>query len=134
MDDLRTDNLKKAVEALNKSINDYDKNKESELSETLRSGVIHNFETAYEVCWKFMQRLIEVNLNLGITKISKKEFYRVCAENELISDVRKWWFFNESRNKTSHVYLDSVAEEVLAAAYDFLPEAVKLIKTVEEIK
>jgi len=32
--------------------------------ETLKSGLIHNFETAYELCWKFMKRWLEKNQSI----------------------------------------------------------------------
>jgi nucleotidyltransferase substrate binding protein (TIGR01987 family) len=127
--------LKNAVNALQKSIAAYDKfgADNNELFETLRSGVIQNYEVAYELCWKFMKRWLEQNIRPDIAMgISRKEFFRIAAENCLITDVEKWWDFHDSRNKTSHIYDGAVADDVFAAAKAFLPYAENLLLSLEQ--
>ncbi len=62
---LELDRLVKAVDALN-----------ADLRDTVKAGVIKNFEVAYEQCGKFIQRWIREN--------------RMTARYELISDPLSW--------------------------------------------
>ena len=62
---LDIDPLKNAVNALEASVCDYDEysSKGCTLKNTLRSGVIQNFEVAYELSWKFMKRWLSFNVS-----------------------------------------------------------------------
>jgi len=134
-DKLDITNLKNAVLALEKCISTYNEfaGKSENLKESLRSAVIKNFEVAYEVCWKFMKRWMEINVDSNIIeKITRKEFYRLTAEHGLISNLNEWWDFHESRNKTAHLYSEVTAEEVFGTALVFLPIAQNFIKKYEE--
>ena len=127
--------LKNAVEALRKSIDVYKENcnRDIDLSESLRSGVIQNFEVAYELSWKFMKRWLEINISPGIIMgVTRKEFYRIAAENLLITDVEKWRDFHEGRNRTSHIYDGIVAEDILRTAFDFLPYVRNFLSWLEQ--
>ncbi|MDR3338183.1 MAG: nucleotidyltransferase substrate binding protein [Treponema sp.] len=127
--------LKNAVQALQKSIDVYEKNGDDDidLSDTLRSGVIQNFEVAYELSWKFMKRWLEMNISADIVSgVSRKEFYRIAAENLLISDVEEWWSFHEGRNKTSYTYDSITAEDVLETALKFSPYSKDFISRLEQ--
>jgi nucleotidyltransferase substrate binding protein (TIGR01987 family) len=91
---------------------------------TLRSGVIQNFEVAYELCWKSMKRWLEMNHGADAADVfTKKELFRKSAEAGLIADSANWFAFYRARNKTSHIYAEDVAEEVLDAAKKFMPDA-----------
>jgi nucleotidyltransferase substrate binding protein (TIGR01987 family) len=134
-DKLDITSLKNAVQALRKSIDVYEKNRDADvdLSNTLRSGVIQNFEVAYELSWKFMRRWLEANISSDIVMgVTRKEFYRIAAENLLIPDVEIWWNFHEGRNKTSHTYDSIVADDVLDTAMKFLPYANDFITRLEQ--
>ena len=133
---LDTTKLKGAVAALQRSVdayNEFTQTYSEKLKEPLRTAVIKNFEVAYEVCWKFMKRWMEINIDPDIFESkTRKEFYRLAAENGLISDLNEWWEFHESRNKTAHLYSEATAEEVFETALEFLPIAQKFIKEYEE--
>jgi nucleotidyltransferase substrate binding protein (TIGR01987 family) len=134
-DKLDITSLKNAVQALRKSIDVYEKNSDADidLSDTLRSGVIQNFEVAYELSWKFIKRWLEINISADIvTGVTRKEFYRIAYENLLIPDVEAWWNFHEGRNKTSHIYDGIVADDVLDTAMKFLPYANDFITRLEQ--
>jgi len=91
---------------------------------TFRSGIIQNFEIAYEQCWKAMKRWIEENVApdvlFGTPRI---ELFRRAAENGLIDDVEQWMTFHQARNSTSHIYSADIAAEVYETAVRFVPEA-----------
>ena len=100
--------------------------------ETSRAGVIHNFETAYELCWKIMKRWLDKNFNVeSETSKSKKQLFRIAGEYALIDNFALWVTFNEKRNLTAHTYNENTAEEVYIIAVKFLPEAKKFLSILE---
>jgi nucleotidyltransferase substrate binding protein (TIGR01987 family) len=132
---LNLSSLRKAVAALAQSIHVFEQydDKSSELYDTLRSGVIQNFEVAYELSWKFMKRWLEMNISPDIvTGVSRKEFYRIAAQNGLIREVEPWWEFHACRNRTSHIYNLNAAEDVSLSATKFLPYAEQLLVDLEQ--
>jgi len=99
--------------------------------ETFRSGIIQNFEIAYELCWKTMKRWIEENVSpdvlFGVPRI---ELFRRAAENGLIDSVEHWMAFHQARNSTSHIYSATVAIEVYEVAVRFAPEAETFLQNI----
>ncbi|MDR0517135.1 MAG: nucleotidyltransferase substrate binding protein [Fibromonadaceae bacterium] len=129
--------LANAINALAEGIEIYKESKENSDTKintlnTLQAGVIQNFEVAYELSWKFMKRWLEKNINPNITLgISRKEFYRIAKEHQLISDSEKWLEFHEARNETSHSYDKEIADDVLKISFEFLNVAKKFFITLE---
>lgn len=98
----------------------------------IMAGVIQNFEFTYELCWKFMKRWLEANISYeAVDGVSRKELFRIAAENRLIDDISKWIDFHQARNKTSHIYDEDVAEKVYVITKEFLPEAKVLLQRIE---
>lgn len=61
---LNVDSLRKSIAVLHRSLEVAQAHKDNEvLKDTLRSGVIQNFEVSYEQCWKMMKRWLEVNIS-----------------------------------------------------------------------
>lgn len=136
--ELDISSLKKAITSLESSLNVYEdfasvKNTNEEVLNTLRAGVIQKFEFTYELAWKMMKRWLDLNLNPDVTLgVTKKELFRLSAENALIGDVSKWFTFQTSRNRTSHTYSENVAEEVFVRAKEFLPYVKKFYTQLEK--
>ena len=130
--------LVNSINSLDSSIQTYNKLSKIDLItekdlETVKSGVIQNFEVAYEQCWKFMKRWIEENVSPDLAEgVSRKELYRVSAENKLISDVEDWMRFNKSRNLTSHIYNFKVSDITFKSALEFINVAKDFQKRIEE--
>lgn len=126
--------LKKAVNALKDSYASNQNNKslsEKDL-ETLKSGVIKNFEMTYELCWKFMKHWLEQNAGSEVMDAqTMKELFRIAAEHRLIKDVEIWFTYQKARNKTSHIYDEKTAEAVYEDAVRFAADARELLKTLE---
>jgi len=98
---------------------------------TFRSGIIQNFEIAYELCWKTMKRWIEENVSPDILfGVPRIELFRRAAENGLIDDVENWMTFHQARNSTSHIYSAGIAAEVYEAAVRFVPEAETFLQNI----
>jgi hypothetical protein len=88
---LNLQSLTKSIAALRTSIEVYDKNwatVDEDVQDTLRAGVIQNFEVAYEQSWKMMQRWIKSNVSPedGEHPRTRKELFRIAARKGLIQN------------------------------------------------
>ena len=105
---------------------------DEEEKEVIRAGVVQNFEFTYELCWKFMKRWIEENISTEIADgVTRRELFRLSAENRLIIDVGKWMECHNARNKTSHTYDENIADEVYQTAVEFLQLAKDFLAQLE---
>ena len=103
------------------------------MRESLRSGVIQNFEVAYELSWKFMKKWLAYNIgNSMVDGIPRFELFKLAMEHGLISDSEIWFDFHDARNKTSHEYSENIAEFVFGQALIFLPYAKTFLETLEK--
>jgi len=99
----------------------------------IKAGVIQHFEFTYELCWKFMKRWLEMNVSPAAADgVTRRELFRLGAENRLIDDVEQWMRYHEARNLTSHIYEPEIAERVYNTAHDFAPDAARLLAALEE--
>lgn len=129
--------LQKAVGSLDRAIKVAGKMIEGEVDtdqeEVIRAGVIQNFEFTYELCWKFIQRWLEVNtVGQIVDKFTMKELFRMAAERQLIQNVEAWFEYHKARNKTSHIYDEVVAESVYETVLRFLGDAKVLLEILKE--
>ncbi|TAK20697.1 MAG: nucleotidyltransferase [Chloroflexota bacterium] len=98
----------------------------------VKSGVIQHFEFTYELCWKFVKRWFEMNVGPSVADgVTRRELFRMAAENRLIADVEAWMRHHDARNLTSHTYDPRVAERVYAAAHGFAADARGLLAALE---
>ncbi|MEI7788854.1 MAG: nucleotidyltransferase substrate binding protein [Chlorobiaceae bacterium] len=129
--------LHRAIVSLEKSIFSYRSLSENSTLthddiDTVKAGVIQNFEVAYEQCWKFMKRWIEQNVSPDIVDgVTRRELFRVSAENRLIDDVSVWMEFHQSRNLTAHTYDAENAGHAFSAALIFIDSAKDFLKRLE---
>ena len=131
--------LEKAVSSLAISIDVYfqfeqkQKNESTEnILNVLKSGVIHKFKVTYEQCWKFMKRWIEENDSPNIVDgVTRRELFRISAENKLILDEETWMNFHKSRNLTLHTYDKKNAEESFNISVAFLKEALNFLARIK---
>lgn len=86
----------KAIQSLETALRVYDsysskQSQDPELVQTLKAGVVQNFEFTYELAWKFIKRWLELNVGDNTTKqvFTRRETYRYAAEAGLIDDVKK---------------------------------------------
>lgn len=142
---LELEALENSISALDNSIEVYKKISDNnndfsehlandkKLIDTLRSGVIQNFEVAFEQSWKFIVRWLNENVSYGIAQgITKKELFRLAAEHLLIDNVSKWIEFKNYINSTSHIYSELTAENVFKSASEFPPYVKYLLKRLKE--
>ncbi len=129
--------LQKGVASLERSIgvagSEIKGEVDTDIEEVIRAGVIQNFEFTYELCWKFIQRWLEVNVGASyVSGITRRELFRLAAEQKLIDDVDNWAEYHEARNETSHTYDQDKAEDVFTVAKKFLQDAKQLLANLEK--
>ncbi len=133
---LELESLKKAIDALGRSLRvaqEQASSKDADLVETLRAGVVQNFEVAYEQTWKMMKRWIETQISpVEVDGVTRRQLFRICHENRLIDDVDVWMAFHKARNETSHTYDAKTAEDVFAVAGAFWPAASEVLARIAE--
>lgn len=104
-----------------------------EHKEVLRAGVIQNFEFTYELCWKFMKRWLENNLGATyVDGVSRKDLFRLAAEQRLIENIEGWMEYHYARNLTAHTYNLDKAQEVFLSAQKFIRDAKLLLNRLIE--
>ncbi len=102
------------------------------LQTAVKAGVIKHFEFTYELSWLFIKRWLEANVspNTG-DGVTRRELFRLGAENRLIDDVDRWMRYHRARNRTSHTYRERTANEVYAVIPAFLTDAQLLLAALE---
>lgn len=134
---LELGSLRKAVDSLERALQATEFSSEFEsfspiVQETLRAGVVQNFEVAYEQCWKMMKRWIETNVSAEAADgVTRRELFRQSAEQKLIADVDEWMLFHQTRNLTAHTYDAETANDAYHDAVGFLPLAKQLLARLE---
>ncbi len=129
--------LRKAVESLEKTLKVVDDRAfmarlNTDQKDAVRAGVIQNFEFTYELCWKFMKRWLEVNLgSTYVEGVTRRELFRLSAENRLLTDVDRWMEYHDARNEIAHTYDEDTAQDVFQTASNFLADAKKLLQALE---
>ena len=94
----------------------------------IRAGVTQHFEFTYELCWKFMKRWLKTVAGRNdVDGISRRELFRIAAAEKLIDNPTTWFDIHTARNRTSHIYDEATAAEVLAVALTFHPLAADLL-------
>ena len=131
--------LRKAIESLERAVsltNDdtFFAGLSDEARETIKSGVIQNFEVAYEPCWKYVQRWLRENHPAEQAEIprARKELFRLAARFGLIEDPLPWFAYGDARNLTSHTYNEDTAESVFQTAILFAKDARQLLQKLQE--
>ena len=131
---LYLDSLTKSIDALARSVKTAGSldTSDDDLRETVRAGVIQNFEVAYEQRWKMMKRWLEENIGRTyVDGVTHRELFRLAAESRLITDVERWMDYHTARNQTSHTYDAATAQSVFEKATHFADDAKQLLRALE---
>lgn len=103
-----------------------------EEQDTIKAGVIQNFEFTYELCWKFLKRWLGNNLGSAyVDGVSRRELFRLGVEHRLINNVDAWMEYHDRRNETAHTYDENTAEEVFETARKFIKDAEEFLANLE---
>ncbi len=122
------DKLEKSILILEQSYNETEVLlAQSEVSEiiknTLRGGVIQNFEVVYEMSWKFIKRYLEISEDVNtISVLVRKDLFRYAHSKNMINDVSTWFNFHRLRNESAHTYNEIIALDIYYIIPTFLIE------------
>ena len=134
---LQLDHLSHSIDALSALMEvAEDDSRMSRFSETeqagIIAGVVKNFEITYELSWKLIARWLDDNLTPGIADgVTKRNLYRLAAEQHLIQDVDRWMAHHQARNQTAHIYDHQGALRVYQATREFANDARALYAALE---
>ena len=93
----------------------------------VRDAVIQRFEYTYELAWKAIKRFLEtVQGENDVDQWSRRDLFRVAAEQGLVTDPRPWFTYNLMRNLSS-TYHEETAERVVSVTADFSHDCEQLI-------
>jgi nucleotidyltransferase substrate binding protein (TIGR01987 family) len=102
----RFQSYKQALAQLTKFID------KGELNELEKQGLIKAFEYTHELAWKLLKAFLS---RQGTQEIyGSRDATRAAFNLELIEDGESWMRMIEDRNRTSHTYNQTVAEEIAA--------------------
>ena len=121
--DLKLAPLQKALSSLERAI-------QQPINEFSRDSVIQRFEYTFELCWKYLQRVLEADRPSEDPSI--KGILREAAKQNLIQDLDLWFKFHESRNLTSHTYNENTAQEVYNVAIKLPEKAHQLLEVLKK--
>jgi len=97
-----------------------------EKSDVVRDSAIQRFEFTYELSWKTLKAYLEEK---GLKELyAPKEVIRSAFQAGLISNDTTWLDMVETRNETSHIYNEDMAEKVYNKLSAYLPLIEKLLQ------
>jgi len=116
----KTENLKKQ---LKKAFAKLDESLNLPKTEIVRDSAIQRFEFTFELLWKTFKAMLEEKgaKELYFPRDVIKEAFRA----KLIEENEEWLDMLESRNQTSHLYKEAMAEKI----YNQLPKYRDLINS-----
>lgn len=111
-------NLKKAYKKLVEVSNLYDGK-----DEIVRDSLIQRFEFTYELTHKTLKEAMKY---LGVTLENSfpRTIYKKAYVNNLISDDKVWINLLEDRNVTSHIYNETLSDEIAYRIVNLYVEAI----------
>ena len=103
----RFSNYKKALLQLKKFID------KGELNELEEQGLIQSFEYTYELAWNTLKDFLQVKGNTGV--FGPIDAIRAAFKEDIIFDGEGWMKMHRDRNRSSHSYNETIAQEVIEA-------------------
>jgi nucleotidyltransferase substrate binding protein (TIGR01987 family) len=85
--------------------------KKQNLSDLEKQGTIQAFEFTHELAWNLLKDYFEFQGTTSIT--GSRDASREAFNKNVISSGEVWMEMIKSRNKTSHTYNKSVADEIV---------------------
>jgi len=98
---------------------------EKEKTDIVRDSAIQRFEFTFELAWKTMKAYVEEK---GARVLFPKDAIKEAFRARIISDGDGWLDMLETRNMTSHIYGEVMAEKVYTRLKNYLPLIESLIK------
>ena len=126
----RLEVFRNAIARLNEVI---EISKQRSLNQFERDSLIKRFEFSYEMAWKLMMSYEKDNGVIGI--LGSKDVVRQAFSMSLIDNGEAWMEMIDDRNKTSHLYDEEMAIDVIdAITHTYFPLFQELLLKMEQIK
>lgn len=93
-------------------------------TDIVRDSAIQRFEFTFELAWKTMKAYVEEK---GARVLFPKDAIKEAFRARIISDGDGWLDMLDTRNMTSHIYNEAMAEKVYARLAGYVPLFGKLI-------
>ena len=135
--------LSKALESLHKAIVFFDRVKNiqdipllgthEDIYQASRDSVIQRFEFSIELFWKFLRIFLEEVKRLPLESIAPCDIVRSASQIRLISEADAQLCIDmiKSRNLTSHIYKEEIAEQLVHDIPIYYKLMKKLLRTME---
>lgn len=109
----KMENLSNAINRLGDALN------QTPVDEFIIDATIQRFEFTFELFWKTLKYFLEhEGVEVGTPrKVLKKSYAAKWIDNDGI-----WLSMLDDRNRTSHVYDESLARQIYLHIHDYLPE------------
>ncbi|MBY7024704.1 MULTISPECIES: HI0074 family nucleotidyltransferase substrate-binding subunit [Clostridium] len=101
--------------------------------EIVRDSLIQRFEFIYELTHKTLKDVMKY---LGVTLENSfpRTIYKKAYVNNLISDDKVWINLLEDRNSTSHIYNESLSDEIANRIVTYYVKAIgELVENIGEV-
>ena len=121
--------LENLVKQLKRAEKKFDEVLREKKTEIVRDSAIQRFEFTFELSWKTLKAYLEENKGAR-DLFFPKDTFKSAFKAGIIKDDPVWLDMVDTRNKTSHIYKESMAEEVYASFPAYLPLIKELIKKI----
>lgn len=117
--------LENLIKQLREAFKRFEDVMQKEKDEYIRDSAIQRFEFTFELVWKTLKVYLESEKGLRV--YSPRDAVKSAFQVGLIGDDIKWIEMIETRNLTSHVYNEEIAEKVYKSISSYLPLIRKLV-------
>lgn len=101
-------------------------------NEIYRTGVIGQFNLAFELAWKALQAVLRIHGAEGAETGSPREILQLGYKLGFVNDSVVWLLMLKKRNTTAHIYNEEEIDEILLLIRDsFIPAFTALEKTLK---
>ena len=100
-------------------------------NEFMRNSSIQCFEFTLELVWKTLKRVLQI---YGEEAPNARDAFRLGVKIRVIDSPEKWFDYLELRNKSSHVYSESVSKEIYGKLAQFSQDVDQVIGNFKQLK
>ena len=113
---MSAERTRRAVESYRRALAALDRSVTAPVTEPRDlSGIVKDFELAYELSWKALKRALE---EAGHSTDTARQVYQVAYETGFIEDETGWIEMIDDRNRTVHTYNEAFARALVARIRD----------------
>jgi len=121
--------LQNLIEELTRASKRFEEIVREKKNEIVRDSAIQRFEFTYELAWKTLKAALEEK---GVKELySPRDVFKAAFQNGIIENDPTWLDMIDTRNMTSHLYKESMADDVYVKLPGYLKLFKKLVKKLE---